>query len=81
MMKRWQIYLALLAVILGSLSTMADKPRTTYIMIGAALALLCVVVVSLLRGVGRATKRTSFDAAAQAERIREQREKRFHRNS
>ncbi|MDP9017848.1 MAG: hypothetical protein M3N19_05985 [Candidatus Eremiobacteraeota bacterium] len=80
MLKRWQIYLALLAVILGSLSTMADKPRTTYIMIGAALALLGVVVVSLLRGVGRPPKKASFDAAAQAERIREQRDKRFHRD-
>lgn len=76
-MRRWETYVALLAVILGSLSTIAANPRTTVVMIAAAVALIALVGVSLLRRARvKKPKTATFDAAERAAQIRARRHKR-----
>ena len=75
--RRWETYVALLAVILGSLSSLAASPRATVTMIAGAVGLLALVVVSLLRR-ARAKNAPSvkFDAGERAAQIRAQRNER-----
>ena len=80
-LRRWETYVALLAVILATLSPMAENPRTTFAMILGAVALLLLVGVALLRRVRVKKKPASFDPYERAARIRAEREKRTHRPS
>ena len=79
-LRRWETYVALLAVIIGSLSTMADNPKTTLMMIAIAVALVVAVAVSLLRRAKNKPKAQAFDPYARAEKIREERDRRTRRN-
>lgn len=76
-MRRWETYVALLAVILGSLSSVAANPRTSVAMIAGAVALIALVGVSLIRRARNKTeKRPAFDAGERAAQIREERHRR-----
>jgi hypothetical protein len=76
-LRRWETYVALLAVILGSLSTMAANPRTSVAMIAGAVGLIALVGVSLLRRArSKGPKTPAFDAGERAAQIREQRHRR-----
>ena len=77
-LRRWETYVALLAVILATLSPMADNPKTTLIMVLGAVALILFVGVALLRRAKVKTKPSAFDPYERAARIREEREKRTH---
>ena len=78
-MRRWESYVALIAVVIGSLSSIASDPKVTYLMVGIAVALLVVICVSLVRR-GRERPRVDHpDPAELAQRIRDQRRNRFHR--
>ena len=79
-LRRWETYVALLAVILGTLSPVADNPKTTVMMILAAVALILIVAVSLLRRARGVSKPTSsFDPYERAAQIRAERHKRINR--
>lgn len=78
-LRRWETYVALLAVILGSLSTIAANPRTSVAMIAGAVGLIALVGVSLLRRArarNKGAKAPAFDAGERAAQIREQRHRR-----
>lgn len=76
--RRWETYAALLAVILGSLSTVATNPRTTIAMIAGAIGLIAIVCVSLIRrSRGKAAPKASFDAGERAAQIRARRHDRL----
>ena len=77
--RRWETYVALLAVIVGSLSTLADNPKTTVVMIAIAAALVLVVAVSLLRRAKNKPKASAFDPLERATKIREDRDRRLRR--
>jgi predicted MFS family arabinose efflux permease len=79
-LRRWETYAALIAVTIGSLSSMADNPKTTFMMIAIAGALVVAVAISLLRRAKGAPKPQAFDPYARAEKIREERERRTRRN-
>lgn len=78
-MRRWETYAALVAVIMGSLSSIAADPKVTYLMIGFAIALVAVICVSLLRRARERPRPERPDAAELAQRIRDQRHDRLQR--
>lgn len=78
-LRRWETYAALIAVIIGSLSSMADNPNTTLMMIAIAGALVLAVAISLLRRAKSKPKEPAFDPYARAAKIREERERRTRR--
>jgi hypothetical protein len=75
-MARWETLLALLAVILASLSALPLRGRLLLAL--AAIALLVLVGMSRLRAglESRHRRAPGFDAAERARRIREARERR-----
>ena len=78
-MKRWETRLALLAVILASLSALNIPGRLLLAL--TAMLLLSIIASSRLRAAlyGKKERSTGFDSAATAERIREERSRRFTR--
>ena len=78
-MKRWETRLALLAVILASLSALNIPGRLLLAL--TAMLLLSIIASARLRAAlyGKKERPTGFDAAAAAERIREERSNRFTR--
>ncbi|GAC1653457.1 MAG: hypothetical protein NVS9B12_03490 [Vulcanimicrobiaceae bacterium] len=79
-LRRWETYVALLAVILATLSPMADNPRTTLVMALGAVALILLVGVALIRRAKVKQKPLAFDPYERAARIREERERRRYRD-
>lgn len=79
-MRRWETYLALIAVICASLSAVSIGGRTRPMLAFAAIALLAAVILTRLRSAlaGKRTKRT-FDAYERALRIQEARERKYWR--
>ncbi|MFN2527920.1 MAG: hypothetical protein ABR584_04290 [Candidatus Baltobacteraceae bacterium] len=78
-LRRWETYVALLAVIIASLATMADNPKTTVMMIAIAVALILAVGISLLGRAKQKPKGPAFDPYERAEKIREERERRMRK--
>ena len=78
-LRRWETYVALLAVIIGSLSTMAENPKTTFVMIAIAVALVVAVAISLWRRAKNKPEAPPFDPYERAEKIREERERRMRK--
>lgn len=78
-LRRWETYVALLAVIIGSLSTMAEDPKTSVMMVAIAVTLILAVAISLLRRAKQKPKGPAFDPYERAEKIREERERRMRR--
>ncbi len=78
-MKRWETRLALLAVILASLSALNIPGRLLLAL--TAMLLLSIIASARLRAAlyGKKERSTGFDPAAAAERIREERSHRFTR--
>ena len=76
-MRRWETYVALLAIIIGSLSAVATKPAYALAMILIAVALVATIGLSLMRRARKGVKKGSYDPYARAQRIREQRSRRF----
>ena len=76
MMKRWETWTALVAVVLASAASFPVPGRLMFAAI--AVMLLVVVGVSRLRSARANPKRSaSFDSVSQAERIREARRSRY----
>ncbi len=75
-LRRWETYVALIAVILATLAPIAQNPRTTAAMSLGAAGLIIVVAVTLLRRARVKRKPQGFDAYARAEQIRDARENR-----
>lgn len=76
-LRRWETHVALLAVIIGSLATMADNPKTTVMMVAIAAALILAVALSLLQRAKQKPQGPAFDPYERAEKIREERERRI----
>lgn len=79
-MRRWETYLALIAVVLASLSAVSIGGHPRPVLAFAAIALLAVVVTSRLRSsiTSKKQKRT-FDAYERALRIQEERDRKYWR--
>jgi membrane protein implicated in regulation of membrane protease activity len=79
-MTRWETYLALLAVVLASLSVVNLGGRPRSVLAFAAIALLFVVGYARLRRQVTSAKKSasSFDAYERALRIQEERDRKFH---
>lgn len=75
-LRRWETYVALIAVILATLAPIAQSPRTTLAMALGAAGLIIVVAVAIMRRARIKRKPEGFDAYARAEQIREARENR-----
>lgn len=75
-MRRWETFIALLAVIVASVGALPVHSRLFFAF--TAMLLLGVVAVSRLRSAmaGRSQSKPIFDAAERARTIREQRSKR-----
>jgi len=71
--RRWETFTALSAVVLASVSELPIRSRLFFAF--AAIVLIVIVFISRLRSAisGRKPPQHGFDAAARAERIREQR--------
>ena len=76
-MRRWETYVALLAIIIGSLSAVAAKPVYSLAMMLVAIALVATVGLSLIRRARGGTKNVPYDPYERAQRIREERGKRY----
>lgn len=79
-MKRWETYIALVAVILASLSAVKIGGHPRPVLAFAAIALLGLICYLRLRAklTGR-RKQTSIDAYERALRIQENRERKYGR--
>lgn len=79
-MRRWETYLALLAVVLASLSAVSIGGHPRPLLAFCAIALLAVVIYARLRSsfTSKKKKRT-FDAYERALRIQEERERKYWR--
>ncbi len=76
-MKKWETLLALFAVVLASAAAFPIGLRLPLALL--AIALLFSIGVARLRSAAQNKKRTNIpDAAERAERIRAEREARFH---
>ena len=80
-MRRWETYLALLAVTLASLSAVNIGGRPRPVLAFAAIAMLLVVGYARLRSqIGsRKPREPKLDAYERALRIQEERERKFWR--
>jgi len=77
-MRRWETLAALLAVVVASLAALHVPYRLAFALV--AIALIFVVGASRIRTVMlRRPKPRRFDATERAERIREERDRRFGR--
>lgn len=79
-MSKWETYLALLAVVLASLSVVSIGGHPRPVLAFAAIALLIGVGYARVRrqfGSARKSQRT-FDAYERALRIQEERERKYH---
>ncbi len=80
-MKRWETYLALLAVVLASLSAIQIGGQPRPVLAFSAIALLALIGYARFRAQftgGRKQKRT-FDAYERALRIQEERDRKYGR--
>lgn len=79
-MRRWETYLALLAVILASLSAVSIAGRPRPLLAFAAIAILGLVAYLRLRaGLAGKKKKRTFDKYERALRIQEERERKYWR--
>lgn len=79
-MRRWETYLALLAVVLASLSVVSIGGHPRPVLAFAAIALLALVISSRLRSSITAKKhKRTFDAYERALRIQEERDRKYWR--
>lgn len=78
-MSKWETYLALLAVVLASLSVVSIGGRPRPLLAFAAIALLAFVGYARLRRQLTASRkaRRTFDAYERALRIQEERERKY----
>lgn len=75
--RSWQTYVALLAVTLGSLSSVSLLPTFTRLIFGvAAVGMILIVFGSLLRSKRAPKAKGGFDPYERIEQIREERQKR-----
>lgn len=79
-MSRWETYLALLAVVLASLSVVSIGGRPRPVLAFAAIALLFAVGYIRLRRqlMQPQNKHAKLDAYERALRIQEERERKYH---
>ena len=80
-MSRWETYLALLAVVLASLSVVSIGGHPRPVLAFAAIALLLAIGYTRLRRQFTLSKRkkTKLDAYERALRIQEERERKYWR--
>lgn len=80
-MGRWETYLALLAVVLASLSALKIGGHPRPVLAFAAIALLALLGYTRLRAqfTGRKKKQRTFDAYERALRIQEERDRKYGR--
>jgi hypothetical protein len=79
-MRKWETYLALVAVVLASLSALKIGGQQRPILAFAAIAMLIVVVYVRMRMALTARKaKPAFDKYERALRIQEQREGKYRR--
>ncbi len=78
-MRRWETWLALLAVTLANLSAVRIGGHSRPLLAFAAIALLLVVGLSRLRAAAQSKReRPVVDAYERALRIQEARERKYH---
>jgi ABC-type dipeptide/oligopeptide/nickel transport system permease subunit len=79
-MRRWETYLALLAVVLASLSAVKFGGHPRPVLAFAAIGLLGVVIFARLRsGITSKKQKRTFDAYERALRIQEERDRKYWR--